>query len=73
LTSNNTEDITPRIPSKRIKIPNRKYYSPVPFGMNSSNDVGTPSSNLTQASQNQKGYQYIFIYIKLNYYIGYYI
>jgi hypothetical protein len=69
LTSNNTEDINVTIPSKRIRIPNRKYYSPIPIGINSSHDVSAPSSNLTQASQYHKGYKYIIISFKLNFYI----
>jgi hypothetical protein len=55
LTSITTEEINVTIPSKRIRIPNRKYYDPIPIGINSSHDVSAPSSNLTQASQYQKG------------------
>jgi hypothetical protein len=55
LTSINTEDIHVSIPSKRIRIPNRKYYTPLPFEVISSNDVTSASSKLTQASKYQKG------------------
>ncbi|WJX26975.1 DNA helicase [Trifolium repens] len=55
LTSNSNEDTNVSIPSKRIRIPNRKYFSPLPFEINSSNYGTTPSSNLTQPSQYHKG------------------
>jgi hypothetical protein len=66
LTSINTQEVNVTIPSKRIRIPNLKYYSPIPIGINSSDDVSSPSSKLTQASQYQKGYNYFSISFKLN-------
>ncbi|GAU22698.1 hypothetical protein TSUD_138210 [Trifolium subterraneum] len=48
LTPNTVEDSNLNIPSKRIRIPNPKYFSPVSCVLNSSNDSNSHNSKTTQ-------------------------